>query len=56
MYISNNQQQLRAECYQGIVESLSQHNIGRRIIVGATIIHETKVPGFQGSGWKICKT
>jgi Helitron helicase-like domain at N-terminus len=41
MYIRNNQQQLRGECYQGIVDALdandSTHN-GPRIIVPATTI------------------
>ena len=45
MFIRNNQQQLRAECYQGIVDALGGNNsshIGRRIIVPATTIGSTR--------------
>jgi Helitron helicase-like domain at N-terminus len=41
MQIRNNQQQLRAECYQGIVDALGANhstNIGRQTIVPATTI------------------
>jgi Helitron helicase-like domain at N-terminus len=45
MYIRNNQQQLRAECYQGIVDALGGNNathIGRQIILLATTIGSTR--------------
>ena len=45
MFIRNNQQQLRAECYQGIVDALGGNNstnIGHQIIVPATTIGSTR--------------
>ena len=41
MYIRNNQQQLRAECYQGKVDTIGakhSNHIGHQIIVPATAI------------------
>jgi Helitron helicase-like domain at N-terminus len=45
MYIRNNQQQLRAECYQGIVDALGANNsthIDCQIIVPVTTIGSTR--------------
>jgi len=65
-YIRNNQQELRADLYQGLVDSLHAgegraDSVGKRTVLSTTFIggpqgHEASVYGCHGIGAEVWKT